>query len=114
MVFVVMLFANEPDDGGDVVAVDETDEPADGGTGTTAVAEVDGAAVFEGRCASCHGAEGGGQSGPRLSDGRVVERFPDIEDQIELVTDGKSGMPSFEDRLSEEEIRAVVEFTRSL
>lgn len=114
VVFVVMLFANEPDDGNDAVAVDDTTEPADDGTDTTVAEEVDGAEVFQARCASCHGARGQGSSAPQLAEGRAVERFPDIEDQIDLVTDGKGGMPSFEDRLSEEEIRAVVEFTRSL
>jgi mono/diheme cytochrome c family protein len=98
--FVALLFLNEPDDA-DVQA-------------TPTGAEVDGASVFADRCAGCHGPDGGGRSGPQLSEGSVVEAFPDIEDQIDVVTDGRGGMPSFGSRLSPEEIRAVVEYSRTL
>ncbi len=106
--FVVMLFANEPDDpdtGGGDEPTEETEATPE---------DLDGAAIFSERCASCHGDDGGGQSAPQLSDGRVADRFPDVADQIELVTDGRGGMPSFEGRLSPEEIEAVVEYTRTL
>ena len=107
-----MLFANEPDD----PATNTGDEPAEETADENGEApdDIDGAAIFSERCASCHGDDGGGQSGPKLSDGRVVERFPDVADQIELVTDGRGGMPSFEGRLSPAEIEAVVEYTRTL
>jgi mono/diheme cytochrome c family protein len=112
VVFVVMLFANEPEDvdtgGGDEVAEEAADE------GGNDAEPVDGAAVFADRCASCHGSDGSGRNGPQLSDGRVVERFPDVADQIEIVTDGSGAMPSFDGRLSAEEIEAVVEYTRTL
>ena len=112
-VFVVALFANEP---GDVDATDTTTTAApDDGSGTTApVAAPDGAAIFDSRCASCHGSAGQGSNGPKLADGRVVERFPDLADQIAVVTDGRGGMPSFERKLTPEEIEAVVEYTRTL
>jgi mono/diheme cytochrome c family protein len=106
--FVVMLFANEPD------SVDSGPPPADESAADDPVIEADGAGVFSERCASCHGSDGGGSVGPQLSDGRVVERFPDVADQIEVVRDGRGAMPSFEDRLSEAEIEAVVEYTRTL
>lgn len=109
--FVVLLFANEPDapeapERPETVAVDDDIDDAPEGP--------DGAEIFSDRCASCHGDRGQGGVGPRLADGRVVERFPDLEDQVRLVLDGRGGMPSFQDRLSEDEVRAVVEFTRSL
>ena len=97
--FVVLLFANEPDD-----------QPAGG----TPAAAVDGATVYENRCAGCHGGDGGGGLGPQLSDGRVVQRFPDIADHIAVITDGRGGMPGFGDRLSEAEITAVAEYERTL
>jgi mono/diheme cytochrome c family protein len=106
IVFVVALFANEPED----VETDAVDEP----TEEVAPEDVDGAAIFSERCASCHGADGEGRNGPQLSDGRAVERFPDVQAQIDVVTDGRGGMPSFESRLSEAEIQAVVEYTRAL
>ena len=94
---VVMLFVGG---GGEQVA-----------TGDTADAE--GAALFSASCAGCHGADGGGGVGPQLSDGAVVEAFPDEAGEIAVVTDGRGGMPSFGDRLSAEEIAAVVAFTRT-
>jgi mono/diheme cytochrome c family protein len=92
--FVVLLFANEPAD--------------------DAAAPTDGAAVFSSACASCHGSDGGGGVGAQLSDGLVVDRYPDIEDEIAVITSGSGGMPGFGTRLSEAEIRAVAEYIRSL
>jgi len=97
-VFVVMLFVNEPD-GGDAASA--------GGGGP-------GAELYSANCARCHGSDGGGGVGPQLSDGQVVDAFPDAEDEIEVVTDGQGSMPSFGDRLSPTEIDQVVEYTRTL
>lgn len=105
LVFVVMLFANEPADGGAPVA---------NGDSTTGTTVLDGAQVFANRCASCHGSDAGGGLGPQLNGGRAVARFPDITDQIAVITNGRGGMPGFGDRLSAEEIEAVAEYTRSL
>lgn len=74
----------------------------------------DGRTIWTGQCASCHGASGGGGRGPKLSDGRVLDRFPDAEEQASLVLDGRGGMPSFAGRLSEEEVGAVVRYTREI
>jgi mono/diheme cytochrome c family protein len=94
-VFVIMLFANEPDSGGG----------SPGGPG---------AEVFSSRCASCHGSDGGGGIGPRLSGGAVVEAYPEIADEIAVVTEGKGQMPAFGDRLTPAEVEQVVEYTRTL
>lgn len=69
--------------------------------------------VYNARCASCHGAGGGGGIAPALA-GRMTERFPDINDQIALVTNGVSGtsMRAFGDVLSADDIDAVVRYTR--
>ena len=66
VVFVVMLFANEPGGGGS----------ASGGGST-------GQQLFAENCATCHGADGQGAVGPQLA-GRVTQRFPNIDDQIAL------------------------------
>ena len=92
--FVVMLFANEPDGGGG--AADSSP----------------GARIFSESCAGCHGAEGGGGVGPKLA-GRVGDDFPDPEDEIAVVTNGRRSMPSFEGRLTPAEIEQVVEYTRT-
>jgi cytochrome c551 len=109
--FVVALFANEPDPPEAPRAQPAAEGGADAGEEP---AGIDGAAVYSDGCAGCHGANGQGGVGPRLADGRVVERFPDIDDQIAVVTDGRGGMPSFDGRLSADEIAAVVDYTRAL
>ncbi len=101
--FVVLLFANEPENAGPSAG------PAD-----TVDAEVDGATVFARSCAGCHGSDGGGGVGVQLSEGRVVEHYPDIADQIDVITGGRGGMPAFGQRLSEAEIQAVADYVRTL
>lgn len=110
--FVVMLFANEPDGAG-TAAVASGADSADG-AGADGGGEIDGAAVFADRCAVCHGATGEGGVGPTLAGGAVVEAFPDAADQIVVVTEGRNGMPDFGTTLSTEEIDAVVRYTRGL
>lgn len=98
-VFLVLLFTNEPDSGGSA-----------GGGGNASP----GAVVFASNCARCHGSDGGGGLGPKLSDGQVVKDFPDAADQITFVKKGQGGMPGFADTLSPQEIQQVVEYTRTL
>jgi mono/diheme cytochrome c family protein len=73
-----------------------------------------GRSVFVANCARCHGNAGEGGIGPQLADGRVVDRYPDIEDQIAVVTNGRGAMPSFDGALSAAEIRAVVRYEREV
>ncbi len=84
-------------------------------------------------CQSCHGAGGGGGTGPALAGGAVVETFPSCADHIKWVTLGTNRwrdqvgdtygatdkavggvgvMQSYEAGLSPEEIAAVVLFER--
>ena len=89
-----------------------------------------GAEVYSSNCASCHGASGGGGTGPQLAGGEVVKTFPDAAEMTEFVKQGSAviqgegygdpnreggqhiaatgGMPAWEGILSEEEIQAVV------
>jgi mono/diheme cytochrome c family protein len=96
VVFVIMLFANEPSSSGGSAASDP------------------GAAIYAASCAGCHGADGGGGTGPQLSDGNVVTAFPDAADEVTFVTDGEGSMPAFGSRLSPEQIQQVVDYTRTL
>ena len=104
-VFVVMLFANEPDEPGEPAAT--------AGGGAEAAAILDGAALYADNCSSCHGDDGTGGFAPELGGGAVVEAFPDEAEQAEVVASGRGGMPAFGDRLTADEIAAVVEFTRT-
>ncbi len=96
-VFLVLLVANEPDSGGD------------GGGGNASP----GAALYASNCARCHGGDGGGGLGPQLSDGKVADDLSEAE-EISVVTNGRSGMPSFGDALTAAEIQQVVAYTRTL
>ena len=94
LVWAFMLFANEP------------------GAGDVVDAGSPGAAVFASNCAKCHGADGAGLIGPQLA-GKVAAKFPDVADQIAVVTNGRKGMPPFDGVLSDEQIQQVVEYTRT-
>ena len=97
VVFVVLLFTNGNGGGGN--------DSSGGGAST-------GAQLFAANCATCHGADGQGAVGPQLA-GQVTKSFPNIEDQIKFVSEGSGGMPSFAGKLSPQQIRQVVEYTRS-
>ncbi len=75
---------------------------------------IEGREIYGSLCASCHTADGSGGRGPGLNQGRVVAAYPDVEDQIELVTNGRAAMPAFSGRLGAEEIVAVVAYTREV
>lgn len=70
--------------------------------------------VYSRRCANCHGSAGGGGTGPKLSDGAVLEAYPDAADQRALIANGRNGMPSFSGSLSAAELDAVVRYTREV
>jgi mono/diheme cytochrome c family protein len=93
VVFVVMLFANEP------------------GAPSGATASP-GGQLFQANCASCHGAQGEGGAGPKLA-GVVTRDFPNETDQINFVTKGKGPMPAFGGTLTASQIRQVVDYTRT-
>jgi mono/diheme cytochrome c family protein len=83
--------------------------------------------IYETRCASCHGANGGGGSGYKLADGEVLITFPTLEPMIEWLAKGSAGiglgnpygdpargrivaggMPGWADILTTEELIGVV------
>ena len=70
--------------------------------------------VYSRRCANCHGADGGGGTGPKLSEGEVIETYPDPADQREVIAEGRNAMPSFSGSLSSAELDAVVRYTREV
>jgi len=74
---------------------------------------VEGQQIYSQNCASCHGANGGGGYGPKLA-GVVEAKYPNIDDQIALITNGKGGMPAFGKKLSADQITAVARYTREV
>jgi mono/diheme cytochrome c family protein len=68
--------------------------------------------VYGDHCATCHGGKGGGGSGPKLA-GTVEKAFPDIDDQIAVIDDGKGGgMPAWKGTLTATQIRDVAMYER--
>lgn len=92
---------------------DASPAPAAGPDGTVDPVLVSGRDVYESNCARCHGSAGGGGTGPTLA-GRVAERYPDPADQADLIRRGPGAMPSFAERLSDDEVDAVVRYTREV
>lgn len=71
-----------------------------------------GAEIYKAYCLTCHGADGQGGVGPQLA-GLMEAKYPNIEDQIAVVADGKGTMPAWAGRLTPAEIRRVVEYERT-
>jgi|CeladaMinimDraft_18_1061708.scaffolds.fasta_scaffold02557_1 cytochrome c551 len=84
--------ANKGDSGGAT--------PADG-----AAAQAE--AIYKANCVSCHGANLGGGLGPEL---RNVEQRLSADEQFAVVKEGRGRMPAFGGSLSDEEIRALVDW----
>lgn len=76
-----------------------------------------GQALYERDCAMCHGMDG---EAARIGRGAVDLNDPDwqkrtsVEQIVEVVAEGRGQMPAWKNRLSEEEIRAVADYVRTL
>jgi cytochrome c6 len=75
-------------------------------------------ATFRTKCAMCHGPDGSGSEvgkSMNVPDLRsaVVQKLPDA-DLAQVIANGKGGMPSFKNSLSEEQIHALVSHVRTL
>lgn len=82
-------------------ADDESDDEA---------AAIDAAAIFSDRCSSCHGAEREGAGGPPLLPSTLTG---DASRYVNTITNGSGQMPTWGNRLSVDEINALVEFLMS-
>lgn len=71
----------------------------------------DGKKVYDRTCAPCHGLDGSqGVSGAKDLGVSVLG----LEDRIQLIKKGKGVMPGYQSTLSENEIKAVAEYTMTL
>ena len=105
---VALLLVKQPTK--NLTALPPTTVP-NGQTGTTSAPN--GAQLYKSNCAGCHGGDGGGGVGPQLRDGAVTTSFKDAASQVEFVENGASGMPAFRNRMTDAEVQAVVDFTRT-
>ena len=101
LTFVVLLFAYRPS------------KPTAAGAKTASPVQALGARVYATNCASCPGAGGEGLVGPKLGGGAVVKRYASAADEKAFVLHGAGAMPAWQGRLSNEEIDAVVAYTRT-
>ena len=72
-----------------------------------------GRTVFVANCQRCHGPRGQGGAGAKLA-GVVTRSFPNIQNEINVVTNGAGAMPAWGGKLTAAEIRAVVRYTREV
>lgn len=71
----------------------------------------DGMAVFRQKCVTCHGADGTlGLNGAK----DLTQSTLNLEERVNIITNGKKLMTPFGTVLSKEEIQAVAEFTQTL
>ena len=84
------------------------------------VRAADAAANWGQHCASCHGKDGGGATtmGKKLAvkdyrDAKVQGEFTDAQ-ATQLIKDGKGKMKGFKGKLSDDEVKALVAYVRSL
>jgi len=70
-----------------------------------------GVGIYKASCATCHGTNGLGFVGPSLAG--TVAKYPEVADEIAVVTNGRNQMPAWGGRLTTEQIATVVEYTRA-
>lgn len=78
----------------------------------------DGAAIYKAKCASCHGADGKGQSPMGKKMNLRDLGSPEVQKQTDKelydwTADGKGKMPAYKDKLSADEINALVKHMRA-
>ena len=76
-----------------------------------------GEAVFKGKCALCHGADGSGNTplGKQLQAANLGSKEVQKLSVVEMrkqVHDGRANMPAFGDQLSDAEITQVIQYVR--
>lgn len=80
-----------------------------------AQAEFDAKAFYVKSCAACHGNDGKGGDGimgiPNFADAGWHQRHPD-EKMREVIVKGKGQMPSFKDKLTDDQLQAVIGYIR--
>lgn len=79
----------------------------------------DGAALFKTKCAACHGADGKGDNSMgkalKLRDlgSDDVQKQTDAE-LTDIITNGKGKMTAYKGKLTDDQIKSLVAFTRTL
>lgn len=77
------------------------------------------AAIYKTKCAACHGADGKGESAMGKKLGVHDFAAPEVQSQSDdqlaaIINDGKNKMPGYKKSLKPDQVKELVEFTRSL
>jgi cytochrome c6 len=81
---------------------------------TSIMFAADGAAIYKAKCAMCHGADGS-KSNPSMKALNSADVQKQTDAQLtEITSKGKGKMPGYSGKLSDDEIKAVVSFLRTL
>jgi mono/diheme cytochrome c family protein len=88
-----------------------TTAPTTTSTTTSTIPEPAAPDLYAANCAQCHGVQLEGGVGPALGSGGHAQGHSDAE-LVELVTNGRNTMPAFGEKLSPEQIVALIAFIR--
>jgi mono/diheme cytochrome c family protein len=86
---------------------------------TIAVAQGSGADTFKAKCAMCHGADGSASTGMGKTMGLKPLSGPEVQgmseaDLVTLITNGKGKMPAYKGKLTDDQIKAVAAYVKTL
>jgi cytochrome c6 len=87
------------------------------GVSATAFAEVDGKALYESKCAMCHGKDGVAKpmaKGSANLNDPAFQKANDAAAIAKVATEGKNKMPAYKGKLSDAEIQAVAAHVKTL
>jgi mono/diheme cytochrome c family protein len=82
-----------------------------------AVAEIDGKALYEAKCAMCHGKDGVAKpmaKGSANFNDPAYQKANDAAAIAKVASEGKNKMPAYKGKLSEAEIQAVAAHVKTL
>jgi cytochrome c6 len=73
------------------------------------------AALFQKKCATCHGMDGKGQTkmGEKMGIKDLAASSASAADLEKIVADGRGKMPAFKGRISDDEIKSVAAFVKA-
>lgn len=88
-------------------------------TAAVSQAQDSGAATYKAKCASCHGAGGSGNTPAGKSTKALPFKSPELvsasdDDLIAATKKGKGKMPAYSGKLSDDQIKGVVAYIRTL
>ena len=90
------------------MAVTPATTPGGSAGATSAGGTTDGSGIYAANCAMCHGQAGTQIPNVALFDASFIK---DV-DVVDVVTNGKGGMPAFKGRLSDDEIKSVADWIK--